>query len=192
MNIEFIKLSDNSKNNKKKVGIIMTNLKEIEAMAAKYDNDLELVAKELKRLQSVKCRLKKFKGRSDYEVKMTEVLKQEQVLKEVRSLLDPREKPVTMYVKEDVDRLDYDETVKALKSIQSKKCLSRWLTEEDGNNDEYKRACQIEAWLNEHKKEVKPVDDAYIRRSDLQTIIDTIEDSGNLSQEKILELLKSL
>ena len=169
-----------------------TNLKEIEKKALELGNDLEAVAKELKRLQSVKCRLKKFKGRSDYEVKMTEVLQQEQVLKEVRNLLDPKEKPVTMYTKEDVARLDYDETVKALKSIQSKKCLTRWLTAEDGNNDEYKSACQIEAWLNEHKKEVKPVDEAYIRRSDLQTIIDTIEESGNLSQEKILELLKSL
>ena len=170
----------------------MTNLKEIERVAMEYDNDVELVAKELKRLQSAKCRLKNFKGRSDYDVKMTEILKKEQVLKEVRSLLDPKEKPVSMYLKEDVDRLDYDETVKALKSIQSKKCLTRWKTSEDGNNDEYKRACQIEAWLNEHKKEVSPVDDAYIRRSDLQTIIDTIKSSGKLSQEKILELLESI
>ena len=48
-----------------------TNLKEIEKKALELGNDLEAVAKELKRLQSVKCRLKKFKGRSDYEVKMT-------------------------------------------------------------------------------------------------------------------------
>lgn len=170
----------------------MTDLKEIEKVAKSFNNDVELVSKELKRLQSVKCRLKKFKGRSDYDVKMTEVLRQEQVLKEVRSLLDPKEKPVTMYTEEDVKKLDFDETVKAIKSIQSKKCLTRWLTDEDGNNDEYKNACKIESWLNEHKKEVKPVDDAYIRRSDLQTIIDTIESSGSLSQEKILELLKSL
>lgn len=170
----------------------MTNLKEIEKVAAEYGNDLEAVAKELRRLQSVKCRLKKFKGRSDYEVKMTEVLQQEQVLKEVRSLLDPKEKPVTMYTEEDVAKLDYDETVKAVKTIQSKKCLTRWLTDEDGNNDEYRKACQIEAWLNEHKKEIKPVEDCYIRRSDLQTIIDTIENSGNLSKEMILDLLKSL
>ena len=170
----------------------MTNLKEIERVAMEYDNDVELVAKELKRLQSAKCRLKNFKGRSDYDVKMTEILKKEQVLKEVRSLLDPKEKPVTMYTEEDVKKLDFDETVKAIKSIQSKKCLTRWLTGEDGNNDEYRNACKIESWLNDHKKEIKPVDDAYIRRSDLQTIIDTIESSGSLSQEKILELLKSL
>ena len=170
----------------------MTNLKEIEKVAREFNNDVDLVSKEIKRLQSIKCRLKKFKGRSDYDLKMTEVLQQEQVLKEVRSLLDPKEKPVTMYVKEDVDRLDYDETVKALKSIQSKKCLTRWLTGKDGDNDEYRNACKIEALLNEHKKEISPVDDAYIRRSDLQVVIETIENNLNLSNEKILKLLKDL
>lgn len=170
----------------------MTNLKEIEKTAAEFNNDVDLVAKELKRLQSVKCRLKKFKGRSDYEAKMTEVLQREQVLKEVRGLLDPKEKPVTMYTEEDIAKLDYDETVKAVRSIQSKKTNTRWLTAVDGDNDEYRRACQIETWLNEHKKTVKPIEDCYIRRSDLQTVIDTIEESGELSKEMILELLKNL
>ena len=170
----------------------MTNLKEIEKVAREFNNDVDLVSKEIKRLQSVKCRLKKFKNRSDYDLKMTEVLQQEEVLKEVRNLLNPKEKPVTMYVKEDVDRLDYDETVKALKSIQSKKCLTRWLTGKDGDNDEYRNACKIEDLLNEHKKEVSPVDNAYIRRSDLQVVIETIENNLNLSNEKILELLKDL
>lgn len=170
----------------------MTNLKEIEKVAREFNNDVDLVSKEIKRLQSVKCRLKKFKNRSDYDLKMTEVLQQEQVLKEVRNLLSPKEKPVTMYVKEDVDRLDYDETVRALKSIQSKKCLTRWLTGKDGDNDEYRNACKIEDLLNEHKKEVSPVDDAYIRRSDLQVVIETIENNLNLSNEKILKLLKDL
>ena len=170
----------------------MTNLKEIEKVAREFNNDVDLVSKEIKRLQSVKCRLKKFKNRSVYDLKMTEVLQQEEVLKEVRNLLNPKEKPVTMYVKEDVDRLDYDETVKALKSIQSKKCLTRWLTGKDGDNDEYRNACKIEDLLNEHKKEVSPVDNAYIRRSDLQVVIETIENNLNLSNEKILELLKDL
>ena len=38
----------------------------------------------------------------------------------------------------------------------------------------------------------KPVDNEYVRKTDVQTIIDTIESSGNLSQEKVVELLKSL
>ena len=167
-------------------------MKKVQELAEKFDNDVLAINKELKRIASVKSRLKKQKGRSDYEEKMTEALSYYQVLVEAKNLLEPKEKPVTMYEQSDVDRLDYDETVKAIRSIQSKKTLSRWLTEVEGNNDEYRNACKIEAMLIEHRSKVKPVDDAYIRRSDLQTIIDTIESSGKLTKDKIVELLKSL
>lgn len=170
----------------------MTKMTEIEKVAKKFGNDLEAVAKELKRVQSLKCRLKKQKGKKTYEAEMTEVVKYEQVLKEVRQLLDPKEKPVTQFTQEDVDRLDYDETVKAIRSIQSKKTLTRWLTDVEGDNDEFRRACAIEAMLIARRDSTKPVDDEYIRKTDVQTIIDTIEESGNLSQEKVVELLKSL
>ena len=167
----------------------MTDLKKIEAKADELGRDLAVVASEIKRLQSAKCRLKKFKGRSDYEVKMTAILQEEEVLKEVRQLLDPKEKPVTMYTQDDVKVLDYDETVKALKSIQSKKCLTKY---DPDNQDGYKRACEIESWLNEHKKSVKPVDTAYIRRTDLQTVIDTIKETGDIKVETIINMLESL
>lgn len=168
------------------------NLKEIETVAEKFNNDVELLAKELKRVQSLKCRLKKQKGKATYEAEMTEVVKYEQVLKEARQLLDPKEKPVTMYTQDDVDQLDYDETVKAIRSIQSKKTLTKWLTEKEGDNDEYRKACEIEKMLVERRESIKPVDNEYVRKTDVQTIIDTIESSGNLSQEKIVELLRSL
>lgn len=169
-----------------------TNMKEVEKKANELNNDLFEVSKELKRIQSIKCRLKKQKGRSDYEEQMKEVLSQEQILKEVRQLLDPKEKPVTMYTQEDVDQLDYDETVKAIRSIQSKKTLTRWLTDVEGDNDEYRQACVIEKMLIERRNNIKPVDNDYIRKTDLQTIIDTIESSGKLTQGKIVELLKGL
>ena len=170
----------------------MTNLKEIKKIANKFDNDVEKLAKELKRIQSVKCRLKKQKGKSTYQSEMTEVIRYEQVLKEARQLLDPKEKPVTMYEQADVDQLDYDETVKAIRSIQSKKTLTKWLTTIEGDNDEYRKACEIEKMLIERRNQIKPVDNEYVRKTDVQTIIDTIESSGELSQEKIVELLKSL
>ena len=170
----------------------MTNLKEIEQIANKFGNDVEKIASELKRVQSVKCRLKKQKGKSSYQSEMAEVLKYEQVLKEARQLLDPKEKPVTMYEQADVDQLDYDETIKAIRSIQSKKTLSKWLTEVAGDNDEYRNAVKIEKMLIERRENIKPVDDEYVRKTDVQTIIDTIESSGKLSQAKIVELLKSL
>lgn len=171
----------------------MTNLKEIEKLSNDLNNDLENVSRELKRVQSIKCRLKKQKGKSSYTKEMTEILKYEQALKEVRQLLDPKEKPTTMYEQEDVDKLDYDETVKALRSIQSKKTLSRWLTDVEGDNDEYRNACRIEKMLQERRTQIKPIEDeVYVRKSDLVTIIETIESSGKLSQEKIIELLKTL
>lgn len=168
-----------------------TNLKEVEKAAVELGS-VEAVAKELKRVQSIKCRLKKQKGKATYESEMSEVLREEQLLKEARQLLEPKEKPVTMYSKEDIDLLDYDETIKAIRSIQSKKTLSRWLTTVDGDNDEYRKACEIEKMLIERRKSIKPVDNEYVRKSDLQTIIDTIEESGKLSQAKVVELLKGL
>lgn len=170
----------------------MTNLKEIEKVAEKFGSDIEAISKELKRVQSLKCRLKKQKGKKSYESEMTEVVKYEQVLKEARQLLDPKEKPVTMYSQDDVKQLDYDETVKAIRSIQSKKTLTKWLTDTEGDNDEYRKAVEIEKMLIDRRESIKPVDNEYIRKTDVQTIIDTIESSGALSQEKIVELIKNL
>ena len=170
----------------------MTNLKEVEKISVKFDNDVEKISKELKRVQPVKCRLKKQKGKSSYEKEMTETLRYEQVLKEARQLLEPREKSVTMYEQSDVDELDYDETIKAIRSIQSKKTLTKWLTTVENDNDEYRKACEIEKMLIERRESTKPTDNEHVRKTELQTIVDTIESSGQLSQEKILELLKSL
>lgn len=170
----------------------MTNLKEIEKIANKFDNDVEKLRVELKRIQSAKCRLKKQKGKSSYEKEMTEIIKYEQVLKEAKQLLSPKKKPVTMYTQEDVDQLDYDETVKAIRSIQSKKTLSKWLTTVECDNDEYRKACEIEKMLIERRNKIKPVDNEFVRKTEVQTIIDTIESSGKLSQSKIVELLKRL
>lgn len=70
--------------------------------------------------------------------------------------------------------------------------MTRWLTPEEGNNEEFKKACEIEKMLIEHKEKIKPVDEAYIRKTELVKIIETIENSGNLSQKRIIELLRSL
>ncbi len=46
--------------------------------------------------------------------------------------------------------------------------------------------------LVERRNQIKPVDNEYVRKTEVQTIIDTLESSGNLSQEKVVELLKKL
>lgn len=167
-----------------------TNLKEIEKLAKKHTE--ESIKKELKRIQSVKCRLKKQKFKKSYEEEMTEVLKAEQVLKEVRSLIIPKKKFVTEFEKEDIEKLDYDEIQKAIKSIQSKKTLTRYLKENEEDNDEYQNAVRIEKMLVERREKIKPVSENHLRKTEVETIIETIESSGKLSQEKILELLKNL
>lgn len=170
----------------------MTNLKEVEKALKDFNNNMEDLSKELKRVQSIKCRLKKQKFKSTYEKEMQECLSYEQVLKEARQLLDPKDKPITLYTQEDIDLLDYNDTMKAIRSIQSKKTNSKWLTVVEGESEEYKNACRIEVLLLEHKKNVKPLDETCVSKVELVKIIDTIESSGNLSQEKIVELLKSL
>lgn len=167
-------------------------MKNIEAKAKELNFDLEVVKKELKRVQSAKCIHLKKKGLKDYEQKLAEILAEEQLLKEVRTFIAGHKKTVTTFTQDDVDQLTYDETVKAIKSIQSKKYHSRWLTDTEGDNDEFREACRIEQMLNEHKSKVSPVDDNMIRKSDLQNVIDTIEMTGNVSTEKILEMLKNL
>lgn len=170
----------------------MTNLKEIEKIANELGNDIEKVKKELKRVQSIKCRLAKQKFKSTYEIEMTKVLKEEQILKEVRNLLEPKDKTVTTFERDDIELLDYDQTIKAIKSIQSKKTLSKWLTEIEGDNDEYRNAVRIEQMLLEHKSKIRPIEETVIRKTDLVTIIETIESNQDLSQERIVELLKGL
>lgn len=168
------------------------DMKAVEEVSERFNNSIEDLARELKRVQSIKCRLKKQKARKDYEEQMTGVLQYEEVLKEARQLLDPKDKPVTNYTQEDVDALDYDETIKAIRSIQSKKSLTRFAGEVEGESDEYKSACNIEAMLVAHRKEIAPVSEGHVRKSDIITIIDTIEESGKLSKDKVVELLKSL
>lgn len=165
------------------------DLTAIEAAKNEFNGDLGLVKKELKRLQSVKCRLKKEKDSADYQSRMEHVLDREQVLKEVRALLDPKEKAVPDFEQADVDRLGYDETMKAIKSIQSKKCLALQDNTEHGAA-ELAKAERVEAMLLEHKKTVKPVEDGMVRKSEIQAILEQLQNNPkSLSKKAIEELL---
>lgn len=167
-------------------------LKEIQELAEKL-GDVEAVKAELKRVQSVKCRLKKQKAREDYESEMTKVVAYEQALKEVRDYFEPKGTPVTQMTKDDIEKLNYDETMKAIKSIQSKKCNSQYLTERIDENIEYKKACEIEALLLEHKKTVKPIEDTVIKKSAVHNLIAHVETlQPEVKKEYVLKLLNGL
>lgn len=167
-------------------------LKNIEEIAKSYNN-VEEVKKAIRSLQSQKSRLKKQKGRSDYEERMTEILQQEQVLKEVRDYFEPKKTPVTKMTKEDIALLNYDETIKAIKSIQSKKCLVQHATPNIADNEEYKKACQIEQWLLEHKQNIKPIEETVIRKSEINDLIEHLKNQDEkISTKYVIKLLEKL
>ena len=170
----------------------MKMLKNIEKAAREFNN-VEEVKKALRSIQSRKSRLKKQKGRSDYDQLMTEILQQEQLLKEVRDYFEPKKTPVTQMTKKDIELLNYDETNKAIKSIQSKKCLVQHATPNIEDNEEYKKACQIEQWLQEHKKKIKPIEETVVRKSDISDLIEHLKNQDEkISTSYVISLLENL
>ena len=167
-------------------------LKNIEKVAKGYQN-VEEVKKAIRSLQSRKSRLKKQKSREDYDEKMTEILQKEQILKEVRDYFEPKSIPVPKMTKEDIKLLNYDETMKAIKSIQSKKCNVQHLTADINDNEEYKKACQIESWLLEHKENIKPIEDTVIKKSAVNNLIEHLKQQDTkIKTAYVISLLEEL
>ena len=167
-------------------------LKNIENFAKSF-KDVEEVKKAIRSVQSQKSRLKKQKGRKDYDEKMTEILQQEQILKEVRDYFEPKRIPVTQMTQKDIELLNWDETQKAIKSIQSKKCNTQHLTENLEDNEEYKKACQIERWLLEHKENIKPIEDTVVRKSEINNLINHLkQQDARIKTSYVISLLEEL
>jgi len=167
-------------------------LKNVEKVAKSYAN-VEEVKKALRSIQSRKSRLKKQKGRADYEELMTEILQQEQLLKEVRDYFEPKTIPVPKMTQKDIELLDYEQTLRAIKSIQSKKCLVQHATENIEDNVEYKKACEIERMLLEHKKKIKPIEETVVRKSDINDLIDHLQNQEEkISTQYVISLLEEL
>jgi 2-succinyl-5-enolpyruvyl-6-hydroxy-3-cyclohexene-1-carboxylate synthase len=157
---------------------------EISKKAAEFSN-VEDVKKALKSLQTIKCRLKKQKARKDYEVEMQKVLVEEQILKEVRQYMEPQKLTVTVLTAEEIKLLDAEETTRAIKSIQSKKCLNKYQPESEA----YITACKIEALLIAHRETVQEVPVERIRKTDLLNIIEDARNAG-MTAEELLQILE--
>lgn len=171
----------------------MVKMAKIKELAEKFDNDVERIKTELKRVQSIKCRLKKQKAKATYEQEMRDVVAYEQALKEARDYLVPKKPTVTTMTWEQIQQLNYDETIKAIKSIQSKKCNVQYLTANIEENVEYQKAVEIERMLLEHKKNIKPIDETVVKKSSVDALIDHIENlEQDLDKDYVLELLKKL
>ena len=167
-------------------------LKNIQEVAKSYES-VDEVRKAIRSVQTQKSRMRQQKNRKDYDEKMTEILQKEQILKEVRDYFEPKSIPVPKMTKEDIKLLNYDETMKAIKSIQSKKCNVQHLTADINDNEEYKKACQIESWLLEHKENIKPIEDTVIKKSAVNNLIEHLKQQDTkIKTAYVISLLEEL
>lgn len=171
------------------------------AKSAELNNDLVKVNKELKRIASVKCRLKKAPGRVTYQTDMTACLQEEQLLKNVKSYLDAPRKTVNDLTSDDIDAMNYDEVCRALRSIQSKKTHTKWAEDcqKDadglyipGSGDAYKEACRIEDMLKARRDVLKPVGTTRVSVASLRMLIDELRFcEDGLSASDVLDRIEA-
>ena len=173
---------------------------EILTKATELDNSIINVNKELKRIASVKCRLKKMPGRATFEVEMTNVLREEELLKNVRDYLVGPRKNVNTLDADAIANMSYEEVCKAIRSIQSKKTHTKWAEDclkDDqglfipGSGEQYKEACRIENMLLDRRAELKPADNTRLRKSDLQALLDTMKLATDLTVEDCIARIEA-
>lgn len=168
--------------------------------SAELNHDLVEVNKALKRVASVKCRLKAAAGHPDFNANMTACLQEEQLLKHVKGYLTEPRKTVNDLTAEDIEAMNYDEICKAIRSIQSKKTHTKWA--EDCQKDEnglfipgsgpaYKEACRIEAMLLERKHELKPVGTTGFSKAALRDLIAELRLCSDLDVTTCLDRIES-
>ena len=166
------------------------DLVKVQECVAEFDGSVDKINAKLKSLQSQKSRLKKQKAREDYNEKMSALLGEEQLLKEARQYLEPKAIAVTEMTESDIEKLTYDETVRAIKSIQSKKCLIQF---DPDATTEYERTLQIEEMLKAHREVTKEHSDNLIKKSKVNDLINHIEQQEQeIDKDYILKLLQDL
>ena len=170
----------------------MIDMRNIATVAEELNYDLEVINRELKRLASVKCRIKKMPGRSDFQEKLTEVLQEEEMMKCVKAYVVGPRKNVNYLTQDEVDSMTLDETMKALKAIQSKKTHTKWLTTEPGDNDEYREACRIEQMLKDHRDSMAPKKLGMLGKNDVMQMLDTVGMCNDLTAEECIEQLRRM
>lgn len=169
------------------------------AKAAELNFSMVELNKALKRVASAKTRLKQAAGRPDFNEKMTLVLQEEQLLKNVRAYIADPKKTVNDLEADDIANMNYDEICRAIKSIQSKKTHTKW--SDDCMKDEkgmfipgtgamYKEACRIEQMLLERKYELKPVGTFGFSKAALRELIANLRVCSDLDVETCLNRIE--
>lgn len=170
------------------------------AKCEELENDLVKVNRELKRIASIKCRLKKAPGRITFNDDMTKCLQEEQLLKHVKAYLDKPRKTVSDLTPEDVATMNYDEICRAIRSIQSKKTHTKWAEdcERDadglylpGTGAQYKEACRIEEMLRNRKSELDPVGTTGTSIAKLLELIESLRLCSDLDVATCLDRIEA-
>lgn len=166
--------------------------------AEELGNSVEAVTREIKRVASVKCRLNKMPGRSDYALKMANVTEEEELLKAVRDLLKGEPNNTSTLTEERIASMEYDEVIRAIRSIQSKKTHTKYaddcLRDEEGlfipgSGESYKEACRIEDMLKARREELKPSVSRFSRAALLE-YMETLDCDYTKDFETKYELLR--
>lgn len=171
------------------------------AKAEELNNSVEKVNKELKRVASIKCRLRKMPGRADYATQLQRIEEDENLLKQVRDYLKGPKKNVNTLTEEAISTMDYITVCKAIRAIQSKKTHTRYADDclrdsnglfIPGSGESYKEACRIESLLKERREEIKPESSKVYYETDIHELIDRLEESDMTDAERYNELLSFL
>lgn len=168
--------------------------------ATELNNDIVEVNKALKRVASVKSRLKAAAGHPDFNANMTACLQEEQLLKHVKGYLTEPRKTVNDLTAEDIEAMNYDEVCKAIRSIQSKKTHTKWSTDcktdEDGliipgTSPAYQEACRIESMLLDRKSVLKPVGTTGFSKAALRDLIAELRLCSDIDATTVLDRIAS-
>ena len=139
---------------------------------------LEALNKELKRISSLKCNLKKRKGIANKDAELADILAYDDLVKEVKYSLMNKGKSYFEFNNDDIEALSVEELVRFRKDIASKKCL-------DGNDPEVFDRCEELLDFSKQVLDAKRLeqDNTVVTKAKLRTLLD------NYNMHQDVELL---
>lgn len=168
----------------------MIDMRKVVAAANDLDNSIENVNRELRKIATIKCRVKKSPGRSDFQENLTNILQKEELLKNVKSYLSGPRKTVFNLTQEEIDVMDIEEVIRAIKSIQSKKTHTKWQTTNPGDNDEYREACRVENMLKARRAQLEPKVTGVMSRVKLLAYLEVLRICDDLTVDECIEKIE--
>ena len=141
----------------------------------------------LRSISSAKTRLRKNSRLPSNVVKLSELLIEEDTLKQERRNIQEPKKSFTTLTSEEIQLLDYEETRRAIESIRSKKSNTRHMEDQS----EFNSATNIETLLVNHRNSLAPVGNEAVKLSTLRELLEQASESSDPEYltKKLQELL---